>query len=179
MAGRRRKDREARGTERELRGNRLVKPIKHLIEKLHPVGTERDRAGNRKLFFDQYATLLLLYFFTPSLDSLRGLQEATGWEKTRKILGIKSTSLGSLSEAADLFDATHLEPIIEELAAQALLLSPVEETRPSKGLTAVPDGSIFASTPRMAGQPGMDPKTAPPSFIFISTSSRPSPARRR
>lgn len=67
MAGRRRKDREAAETEGELRGNRLVKPIKHLIEKLHSVGTERDRAGNRKLFFDQYTTLLLLYFFTPSL----------------------------------------------------------------------------------------------------------------
>jgi hypothetical protein len=88
MAGRRRKGGEARATEGTLRGNRLVKPIKHLIERLHRVGTDRDRAGNRKLFFDQYATLLLLYFFTPSLDSLRGLQEATGWEKTRKTLGI-------------------------------------------------------------------------------------------
>jgi hypothetical protein len=149
MAGRRRNGGEARETEGTLRGNRLVKPIKHLIERLHPVGTERDRAGNRKLFFDQYATLLLLYFFTPSLDSLRGLQEATGWEKTRKTLGIKSTSLGSLSEAADLFDAAHLEPIIEELAAQALPLSTGREAEALKGLTAV-DGSIFAGLSRMA-----------------------------
>src|SRR5258708_14956315 len=109
MAGRRRNDGDARTTEGTLRGNRLIKPIKHLIERLHRVGAERDRAGNRKLFFDQYATLLLLYFFTPSLASLRALQEATGWEKTRKALGIQSTSLGSLSEAAALFDAAHLE----------------------------------------------------------------------
>jgi hypothetical protein len=149
MAGRRRKDSEARETEGTLRGNRLVKPIKHLIERLHRVGAERDRAGNRKLFFDQYATLLLLYFFTPSLASLRGLQEATGWEKTRKTLGIQSTSLGSLSEAADLFDATHLEPIIEELAARALPLSTGREAEALKGLTAV-DGSIFAGLSRMA-----------------------------
>jgi hypothetical protein len=83
------------------------------------------------------------------LDSLRALQEATGWEKTRKTLGIKSTSLGSLSEAADLFDAARLEPIIEELAARALPLSTGPEAEALKGLTAV-DGSIFAGLSRMA-----------------------------
>ncbi len=77
MAGKRRARPDPESPE-SLRGNRLIKPINHLIEKLHSVGTARDAAGNRKLFFDQYATLLLLYFFTPSLDSLRALQEATG-----------------------------------------------------------------------------------------------------
>ena len=75
------------------------------MERLHDVGTERDRAGNRKLFYDQYVTLLLMYFFNPALDSLRALQQATGWEKTRQKLGIEPTSLGSLSEAARVFDA--------------------------------------------------------------------------
>jgi hypothetical protein len=149
MAGRRPKASAARKAEGTLRGNRLIKPIKHLIERLHAVGTARDRAGNRKLFFDQYVTLLLLYFFTPSLDSLRALQEATAWEKTRKLLGIKGTALGSLSEAADLFDATHLETIIEELAARALPLSAGREAEALRGLTAV-DGSIFAGLSRMA-----------------------------
>src|SRR5665213_427890 len=157
MAGRRRNDGEAREAAGSLRGNRLVKPIKHLIERLHLVGTERDRAGNRKLFCDQYITLLLLYFFTPSLASLRALQEATGWEKTRKKLGIKSTSLGALSEAADLFDAAHLEPIIEELAARALPLAKGREAEALKGLTAV-DGSIFAGLSRMAWALGNGPE---------------------
>jgi hypothetical protein len=149
MAGRRRKDREADEAEKSFRGNRLIKPINHLIEKLHEVGTDRDHAGNRKLFFDQYATLLLLYFFTPSLNSLRALQEATGWEKTRKTLGIESTSLGSLSEAARIFDASHLEPIIHELAAQAVPLSKGREAEALKGLTAV-DGSVFSGMSRLA-----------------------------
>ena len=96
MAGRRRNDIEIGEPGQSLRGNRLLKPIEHLIEKLQPVGTDRDHAGNRKLFFDQYATLLLLHFFTPSLNSLRALQQATGWDKTRKRLGIEATSLGSL-----------------------------------------------------------------------------------
>jgi hypothetical protein len=149
MAGKRRNDRESQKAEESLRGHRLIKPINHLIEKLHLVGTERDHAANRKLFFDQYATLLLLYFFTPSLGSLRALQESTGWEKTRKKLGIESTSLGSLSEAARIFDASHLEPIIHELAAQAVPLSKGREAEALKGLTAV-DGSVFAGMSRMA-----------------------------
>jgi hypothetical protein len=149
MAGKRRKPIEIGEPEQSLRGNRLIKPINHLIEKLHDVGTQRDHAGNRKLFFDQYATLLLLYFCNASLTSLRGLQGATEWEKTREKLGIESTSLGSLSEAAQVFDASHLEPIIHELAAQAVPLSSGREAEALKGLTAV-DGSIFAGLSRMA-----------------------------
>src|ERR1700677_258121 len=149
MAGKHRKPIEIVETGESLRGNRLIKPINHLIEKLHDVGTERDHAGNRKLFFDQYATLLLLYFFTPSLNSLRALQEATGWDKTRKKIGIESTSLGSLSEAARIFDASHLESIIHDLAAQAVPLSKGREAEALKGLTAV-DGSVFSGMSRMA-----------------------------
>jgi Transposase DDE domain len=149
MVGKRRNDREPSEAAGSLRGNRLLKPIKHLIERLHHVGTKRDRAGNRKLFFDQYASLLLLYFFNPSLTSLRALQKVTGWEKTRKKLEIESTSLGSLSEAATIFDAAHLEPILHELAAQAVPLSGGRQAEALKGLTAV-DGSIFAGMSRMA-----------------------------
>ena len=88
-----------------LQGQRLVQPLLKLVNRLHDVGTERDRAGNRKLFYDQYVALLLMYFCNPSLDSLRALQQATGWEKTRQKLGIERTALGSLSEAARVFDA--------------------------------------------------------------------------
>ena len=52
----------------------------------------------RKLFYDQYLALMLLYFFTPALTSLRGIQQATTLEKVQKRLDLKKTSLGSLSE---------------------------------------------------------------------------------
>ncbi len=119
------------------------------LERLHEVGTERDRAGNRKLFYDQYVTLLLMYFFNPALDSLRSLQQTTGWEKTRQKLGIESTSLGSLSEAARVFDADLLRPIVQELAVQAAPLHTGSEAEALKGLTAV-DGSVFTAMSRMA-----------------------------
>jgi hypothetical protein len=37
--------------------------LRPLLRKLHSDGTKRDRAGNRKLFYDHYVTLLLLYYF--------------------------------------------------------------------------------------------------------------------
>ena len=131
-----------------LQGQRLVDPLRKSLEKLRDVGCERDRAGNRKLFYDQYVVLLLMYFFTPSLESLRALQQSTGWEKTRKKLGIERTALGSLSEAARVFDADHLRPIVRELAAKGIPLKTGREAEALRGLTAV-DGSIFAGLSRM------------------------------
>jgi hypothetical protein len=150
MAGRRPK-REARSEQppTPLRGQRLFQPMLKVVGRLHDVGAQRDRAGNRKLFYDQYVTLLLMYFFTPALESLRALQQATGWEKTRQKLGIERASLGSLSEAARVFDAEMLRPIIQELAGQAVPLTAGREAEALKGLTAV-DGSMFAALPRMA-----------------------------
>jgi hypothetical protein len=138
-----------------LQGQRLVRPILDLIERLHADATERDRAGNRKLFFDQYAALLLMYFCNPALGRLRALQQATGWEQTRRRLGIERSSLGSLSEAARVFDAERLRLILQELAARAVPLVTGREAEALEGLTAV-DGSIFAALPRMAWALWMD-----------------------
>jgi hypothetical protein len=132
-----------------LQGGRLIRRMQHLLKRLHGAGTQRDRAGNRRLFCDQYLSLLLLYFFNPSIKSLRALQQATNWKKTRQKLGIRRTSLGSLSEAASVFDAGLVRPILGELAAQALPLKRGREAEALRGLTAV-DGSVFAALPRMA-----------------------------
>jgi hypothetical protein len=149
MAGRQRKKVESGQPKPHFRGQRLVQPLLKSLDRLHGVATERDRAGNRKLFYDQYLTLLLLYFFNPSLTSLRALQQATGWEKVRKELGIERAPLGSLSEAARVFDADRLRSIVQELAGQAAALTTGREAEALKGLTAV-DGSMFAALPRMA-----------------------------
>ncbi len=73
----------------------------------------------------------------------------TGWDKTRKALGIERTSLGSLSEAANVFYAQFVEPIIRELANKAVPRSTGREAEALQGLTAV-DGSIFTGLSRMA-----------------------------
>jgi hypothetical protein len=64
-------------------------------------------------------------------------------------LGIRRTSLGSLSEAASVFDAERLRQVVQELAGQACPLTKGREAEALRGLTAV-DGSIFRGLSRMA-----------------------------
>ena len=47
--------------EEDLQGFKYFKILGPLLESLHEVGAERDRAGNRQLYFDQYCALVLLY----------------------------------------------------------------------------------------------------------------------
>ena len=75
-----------------------------LLESLHGVGTERDRANNRQLHMDQYCLLVAMWLFNPIIDSLRGLQQASTLDKVRKRLGVGRASLGSLSESVTVFD---------------------------------------------------------------------------
>jgi hypothetical protein len=134
---------------------RLIKPLRKLLRQIHQAGTERDRAGNRKFFYDQYLALLLLYFFNPALTSMRAMQNASNWAKVRKQLGIPRVSLGSLSEAPQVFDPALVRPIFKELAALARPHLPGREAEALANLTAV-DGSVFAALPRMAWALWMD-----------------------
>ena len=137
---------------RKLQGFKYFELLDGLLERLRPAGTERDRAGNRELFFDQYAALMILYFFNPTVTTLRGLQQFTTLEKVQRLCGVKPTSLGSLSEAARVFDPALLEPIIAQLAAQAVSIPsalPSAKEAALAGLIAV-DGSLLKALPRMA-----------------------------
>src|SRR5262245_34837771 len=109
-------------TEKQLQGFKYLQTLDPLLQRLRTLGTQRDRAGNRQLFCDQYVALLLLYFFSPVVTSLRGLRQASTLDKVQKLLGVKRTALGSLSEASSVFDAAPLRDLVRELAAQALPL---------------------------------------------------------
>jgi Transposase DDE domain len=134
--------------EADLRGFKYFKVLNPILERLHQDATARDRAGNRRLHFDQYAALLLLYFFNPIVTSLRGIWQASTLDKVQKFLGVKRTSLGSLSEAARVFDADLLRDILGELASQAVPLVHGREAEALRGLTAV-DGSLLPALPKM------------------------------
>lgn len=136
-------------TAKDIRGLKYFKLLRPLLARLHNAGTQRDRAGNRKLFFDQYGALLLLYFFNPILTSLRGLQQASTLRKVQKQLGCTRNALGSLSEASRVFDAELLQPLLAELATQAVPLQRGREAEALRGLTAA-DGSLLPALPKMA-----------------------------
>jgi hypothetical protein len=136
-------------TEHQLQHLKYFRLLQPFLERLHNVGTARDRAGNRQLFFDQYISLVLLYFFNPILTSLRSLQQASGLDKVQKCLSIRRTSLGSLSEATGVFAAEPLRHIVHELAQRALPLEQGRQAEALRGLTAV-DGTVLPALPRMA-----------------------------
>jgi hypothetical protein len=135
--------------ERELQGLKYFRLLLPFTERLHNDATERDRAGNRRLFFDQYACLLLLFFFNPIVRSIRGLQRASQLHKVQKLLGCERSSLGSLSEASRVFDPELLQQIIGELARQAKPLMSGKDTQALCDLEAV-DGSLLPALPKMA-----------------------------
>jgi len=92
---------------------------------------------------------MLLYFFNPTVTSLRGVQQTTTLTKVQKRLGIRRTSLGALSEAAYVFDAALLHEIVTTLGAQLRPHVPLAEQEALAPLTAV-DGSLLPALPRMA-----------------------------
>jgi hypothetical protein len=142
-------------TANDLQGFKYLAMVTPLLERLRTAGCARDRAGNRQLFFDQYAALLLLYFFNPILTSLNGLQQASGLDKVQKFTGGGRVSKGSLSEAQGVFDAALLEGLIAELAEQIgpqpLPADPQarRDLQALKDLVAV-DASLLPACARMA-----------------------------
>src|SRR2546426_2618906 len=135
-------------TAQDLQGFQYFRLLGPLFDHLHTAGTERDRAGNRQLFYDQYATLLLLYFFNPTVTSLRGLQQTTTLAQVQARFGIRRTSLGALSEAASVFDAALLHEVLTALGAQLQPHLSGAEQAALASLTAV-DGSLLPALPRM------------------------------
>jgi Transposase DDE domain len=133
----------------DLQGFKYFQLLQPLLARLHDHATARDKAGNRRLHFDQYAALILFYFFNPILTSLKGLQQASDLAKVQKALGCARTSVGALSEAARLFDPALLEGVIAELAERVAPAAPPPEWAALKDLVAV-DGSLLPALPRMA-----------------------------
>ncbi len=137
--------------EKDLRAIRQFEQLAPLLERLHEVGTERDRAGNRDLHFDQYCMLILLFLFNPIVDSLRSIQQASELEKVQRQLGVPRTSLGSLSEATDVFDPQRLAEIVAELGAQLPPLGHAPGLEQVQHLITAVDGTLIKTLSRLAG----------------------------
>jgi IS4 transposase len=135
--------------ERDIHGLKYLDKLLPLLDRLHDVGCGRDKAGNRKLHYDQYCMLVLLFFFNPALRSLRALQQASRLKKVQRMLGCPRTSLGSLSEATDVFDPQRLEGILGELLAEVPSRQNVGRGAVPQVLTAV-DGSVVKTLASLA-----------------------------
>ena len=135
--------------EGDLEGFKYFKKVGALLERLHGTACERDRAHNRQLHMDQYMVLLLLYMFNPICVSLRALQQASTLKKVQKVLQVPRASLGSLSEAACVFDADLLKGVVEELAAELRPLPHDPRLDDVQKILTLVDGTVLAALPKM------------------------------
>ncbi len=143
------RQRKAKIKEKDLHGFKHFKLLMPVLEHLHDDGCRRDRAGNRLLHFDQYAALILLYFFNPIVTSLRGIQQASELKKVQRLLGCPRASLGSLSEASRVFDADLLRGVIGELVKK---LPPIQSNTgldEVRGIITLVDGSLLPALPKL------------------------------
>lgn len=134
-----------------VQGVKFLERLQPLLPRVRGASCQRDRAGNRRLFFDDVCSLLLLTFFNPSVKSLRDLQAASRLKQVRRKLGCAEASLGSLSESLHLFDPELLAPIIQELLGE-LPDAPGADPR-LKALAHIPtavDGSLLLRLPQIA-----------------------------
>ena len=131
--------------ESALRGFKYFKELSPILERLH----SENNHHNRELYFDQYIVLLLFYFFNPVITSLRAIQQVSGLKKVQKILGVKRTSLGSLSEAGNVFDCQLIEPILQQLAEKAIPIEANPKFKAIEETLVAVDGSLLRALPKM------------------------------
>ena len=131
--------------ESALRGFKYFKVLSPILQRLHP---EKDH-HNRKLYFDQYIALFLFYFFNPIVTGLRSIQQVSELKKVQKVLGVKRTSLGSLSEASSVFDSQLIAPVIQQLAKQAIPLETDSKLKNIEQMLVAVDGTLLHALPKM------------------------------
>jgi hypothetical protein len=133
----------------DLQGFKYFKRVAQVLERLHKAGCQRDRAHNRELHMDQYMVLLLLYMFNPICVSLRALQQASTLKKVQRVLGVPRSSLGSLSEAARVFDSELIKGIVEELALELKPMAHDPRLDDVGAILTVVDGTLIQALSKM------------------------------
>jgi hypothetical protein len=128
---------------------KMLERVLPLLENLHSSGTGRDTAGNRTLFFDDYAKLTLVYLFNPLIDSISMLQRAAALPKLAEQLGISDFSKASFSEAPAVFEPHLLEMAIQELAGQLRKLPPDPRLADIKRAIKLADGTLLKALPKL------------------------------
>ena len=156
MAGTKRED----VREEDVTGLKYFDKLAPLLARLHDVGCERDKAGNRTLHFDQYCLLVLLFLFNPVVRSLRAIEQASELRKVQRKLGCQRASLGSLSEAKDVFQPERLKEIMAELGEQLKPIARDPRLKDVQHTLTLVDGTLMKALPVLVQAALPDPRTA-------------------
>jgi hypothetical protein len=135
--------------EQDVTGLKYFDRLVPLLERLHEVGCQRDRAGNRELHFDQYCLQVLLFLFNPVVRSLRAIQQASELKKVQKLLRCSRASLGSLSESVQVFEPALLRQIVAELGEQLTPIARDTRLKEVQQTVTLVDGTLLKALPRI------------------------------
>jgi hypothetical protein len=156
MAGKKRE----KVRDEDVTGLKYFDKLQPLLKRLHEVGCQRDKVGNRKLHMDEYCLLVLLFLFNPVVRSLRAIQQASELRKVQRKLGCLRASLGSLSEATDVFDPERLKEIIAELGEQLQPVANDPRLKDIQHVVTLVDGTLLKGLPILAQAALVDPRAA-------------------
>lgn len=134
----------------DVTGLKYFHKLRPMLDRLHEVGCQRDKAGNRLLHFDQYCALILLYLFNPMVVSLRALQQASELKKVQRLLRCPRAALGSLSESVHVFEPELLREIIGELGEQLEPIARDPRLKDLRHTVTLVDGTLLKALPRIA-----------------------------
>lgn len=145
----------------DIKGLKYFKPLVKLLRDLHLDGCRRDRAGNRKLHYDQYCLLILLSYFNPMARSVRSIVKSSKLQKVQKKLGCSGASLGSFSEAAGVFDPELIKRVAHTLSRQVKPIQDVGKGHVRKKFVAV-DGTVLRTLKSITEAAYLKDKTGKP-----------------
>lgn len=95
-------------------GGKYVRLLEKQLKQLRG----EDAHGNRRLFLDDVFVVYLLAFFTPSVRSLRMIEDFSQTRQVQKHLTIRKICKSTLSDFNQLAQPQRLEPIIQALRSQ-------------------------------------------------------------
>ena len=136
--------------DKDVQGLKHFKRLLPLLRRLRDSGCERDRAGNRRLYMDEYCELVILALLNPMINSLRTLRKTIGLDHVANTLGIRRFSLGSFSESPRVFEPQRLRAVIDELAKELRPLSKDPRLSELKDVLTLVDSTILAALTRLA-----------------------------
>lgn len=125
-----------------------AKYLRNILDLLTSLRAHRD-CPNRDLHYDEYVAYLLLYFFTPVVTSMRGLQQVSTFDVIHRKLGLPRFSLGAFSEAGRVFDPDLLVPIIGELVDKVADIHPDRRLDRLARTPVLVDGTLLHALPKM------------------------------
>jgi len=95
-------------------GGKYIRLLEKYLQQLRG----ENEHGNRRLYLDDVFVTYLLAFFTPSIRSLRTLEDFSQTRQAQKHLSVRKICKSTLSDFNKLAEPQRLEPIIQTLRNQ-------------------------------------------------------------